>query len=69
MLGVIKIKGLRCEMLTKTLKKKKYDRSGSVTQSGCDLAEWQERLNANDSIATIFGSIPATSDCNLRGGR
>ncbi len=38
--------------------------------SGWDLAEWFERLTANAVIATVLGSIPASSDTmNLRGGR
>ncbi len=30
--------------------------------SGCDLAEWLERLTANAEDATALGPIPASSD-------
>jgi hypothetical protein len=30
--------------------------------SGRDLAEWLDRLTANAEVATVLGSIPASSD-------
>ncbi len=31
-----------------------------------DLAEWFERLIANTKVATVLGSIPASSDSGIR---
>ncbi len=36
---------------------------------GRDLAEWLERLDANAEVATVLGSIPATSDTVESEGR
>jgi hypothetical protein len=41
-------------------------------RSGLDLAEWLERMTANVEVATVLGSIPASSDTvksDLTGGR
>jgi hypothetical protein len=35
-----------------------------VNDCGLDLAEWLERLDANVKVATVLGSIPASSDTN-----
>jgi hypothetical protein len=36
---------------------------------GTDLAEWLERLTANAGVATVLGSIPASSDTVESEGR
>ncbi len=33
-----------------------------LADSGWDLSEWLERLTANAEVATVLGSIPASSD-------
>ncbi len=38
-------------------------------ESGWDLAEWLERLTANAVVATVLGSIPASSDTVESEGR
>ncbi len=43
----------------KTAERKRKD---FVISFGWDLAEWLERLTANAVVATILGSIPASSD-------
>ncbi len=37
-------------------------RQKKYTKSGWDLADWFERLTANAKVATVLGSIPASSD-------
>jgi hypothetical protein len=37
--------------------------------SGLDLAEWLERLTVNAVVATVMGSIPASSDTEESEGR
>ncbi len=33
-----------------------------LAECGLDLAEWLERLTANAKVATVLGSIPASSE-------
>ncbi len=33
-----------------------------IQMSGSDLAKWLERLAVNAKVATVLGSIPASSD-------
>jgi hypothetical protein len=36
---------------------------GNLAECGWDLADWlQQRLTANAEVATVLGSIPASSD-------
>ncbi len=37
--------------------------------TGWDVAEWLERLSANAEVATVLGSIPASSDTVESEGR
>jgi hypothetical protein len=41
----------------------------SKIYSGWDLAQWLERLTANAEVATVLGSIPASSDTVESEGR
>jgi hypothetical protein len=40
-----------------------------LADCGRDLAEWLERLTANAVVATVLGSIPASSDTVESEGR
>jgi hypothetical protein len=40
-----------------------------VSVSGWDVAEWLERLTDNAEVATVLGSIPASSDTVESEGR
>ncbi len=64
---------------TKCLKKYGLDLAGDgwdlaesgwdLAEDGWDLAEWFERLIANAKVATVLGSIPASSDTVESEGR
>jgi hypothetical protein len=36
-----------------------------TSTSGCDLAEWLERLAANAKVAAVLGPMPASSDTTV----
>ncbi len=40
-----------------------------LADGGWDLAEWLDRLTANAEVATVLGSIPASSDTVESEGR
>jgi hypothetical protein len=46
-----------------------YSRWDPAEYSGWDLAEWLERLTVNVAVATVLGSIPASSDTAESEGR